>query len=77
MIIGLNLDRELDSGHPQELSEYEWYYLYFSIPSPYDCQFCRHFHGVIEDGAKICDLCHCPYLERIGDVREYEDESYD
>ncbi len=28
MIIGLNLDRELDSGYPEELSEYEWSYLY-------------------------------------------------
>ena len=26
MIIGLNLDRELDSGHPEELTEYEWSY---------------------------------------------------
>ncbi len=77
MIIGLNLDRELDSGHPEELSEYEWSYLYSSVPSVYDCQFCRHFHGVSEDGAKICDLNHCPYMERIYDVKEYEDESYD
>lgn len=77
MIIGLNLDRELDSGHPEELSEYEWSYLYSSVPSVYDCQFCRHFHGVSEDGAKICDLYHCPYMERIYDVKEFEDDSYD
>lgn len=73
MIIGLNLDRELDSGYPEELSEYEWSYLYSSV----DCQFCRHFHGVSEDGAKICDLCHCPYMERIYDIKEYEFENYD
>lgn len=53
MIIGLNLDRGLYSGHPEELSEYEWSYLYSSVPSIYDCQFCRHFHGVSEDGEKI------------------------
>lgn len=43
MLEDLNLDNTEDKDHPDELTEYEWAEYCSTIPSPYDCQYCRHY----------------------------------
>ena len=64
MLEDLNLDNTEDKDHPDELTEYEWAEYCSTIPSPYDCQYCRHYKDVYGDGNRICSLYHCPYQER-------------
>ena len=49
----LNLDNTEDKEHPYELTEYEWAWLHTTVPSPYDCQYCRHYKDVYGDGERI------------------------
>ena len=69
----LNLDNTEDKEHPYELTEYEWAWLHTTVPSPYDCQYCRHYKDVYGDGERICSLYHCPYRERDFQIRKRKD----
>ena len=50
MLEDLNLDNTEDKDHPDELTEYEWAWLCTTVPSPYDCQYCRHYKDIYGDG---------------------------
>ena len=46
MLEELNLDNTEDKDYPEELTEYEWAWLHTTVPSPYDCQYCRHYKDI-------------------------------
>ena len=77
MLEELNLDNTEDKDYPEELTEYEWAWFHTTVPSPYDCQYCRHYKDVYGDGNRICSLYHCPYMERELQIREDAMDSYD
>ena len=76
MLEELNLDNTEDKDHPEELTEYEWAWFHTTVPSPYDCQYCRHYKDVYGDGNRICSLYHCPYTERELQIKEDAMDSY-
>lgn len=73
----LNLDNTADKDYPDELTEYEWAWLEPSVPSPYDCQYCRHYQDIYGDGNRVCSLESCPHSERDLKIISDRMDSYD